>query len=215
MYGVGLALTFDEFGLWFHLGGSYWQRASFDAVVVIGGPAGTRRSDVASLPAASLGHGCVAPRGRQHLRRRARRFVRLRRPATPSHSDHRAIPTPAARAGVRRGTCRWQQSQSSNELPLGHIDHHEIGKDRGDQERKIGDRQPLVNPRNVRQRCHRQQRTDRDDDERRDRQARLGRLRKGLPVVRITKSTSVWVASDSTNHPVWNSARGVEGCNST
>lgn len=34
-YGVGLALTFDEFGLWLHLGGSYWQRASFDAVVVI------------------------------------------------------------------------------------------------------------------------------------------------------------------------------------
>jgi hypothetical protein len=35
LYGVGLALTFDEFGLWLHLGGSYWQRASFDAVVVI------------------------------------------------------------------------------------------------------------------------------------------------------------------------------------
>jgi hypothetical protein len=35
-YGVGLALTFDEFGLWVHLGGSYWQRASFDAVVVVG-----------------------------------------------------------------------------------------------------------------------------------------------------------------------------------
>lgn len=37
VYGVGLALTFDEFGLWVHLGGSYWQRASFDAVVVIAG----------------------------------------------------------------------------------------------------------------------------------------------------------------------------------
>jgi hypothetical protein len=35
VYGIGLALTFDEFGLWLHLGGSYWQRASFDAVVVI------------------------------------------------------------------------------------------------------------------------------------------------------------------------------------
>jgi hypothetical protein len=34
-YGVGLALTFDEFGMWVHLGGSYWQRASYDAVVVI------------------------------------------------------------------------------------------------------------------------------------------------------------------------------------
>jgi hypothetical protein len=30
LYGIGLALTFDEFGLWLHLGGSYWQRASFD-----------------------------------------------------------------------------------------------------------------------------------------------------------------------------------------
>jgi hypothetical protein len=34
-YGVGLALTFDEFGMWLHLGGAYWQRASFDAVTVI------------------------------------------------------------------------------------------------------------------------------------------------------------------------------------
>ena len=35
IYGVSMALTFDEFGMWLHLGGSYWQRASFDAVVVI------------------------------------------------------------------------------------------------------------------------------------------------------------------------------------
>ena len=35
LYGIGLALTFDEFGMWLHLGGGYWQRASFDAVVVI------------------------------------------------------------------------------------------------------------------------------------------------------------------------------------
>jgi hypothetical protein len=34
-YGIGLALTFDEFGMWLHLGGGYWQRASFDAVVAI------------------------------------------------------------------------------------------------------------------------------------------------------------------------------------
>jgi len=40
VYGVGLGLTFDEFGLWLHLGGSYWQRASFDAVTVIGGMLG-------------------------------------------------------------------------------------------------------------------------------------------------------------------------------
>ncbi len=37
IYGVGLGLTFDEFGMWVHLGGSYWQRASFDAVVVVAG----------------------------------------------------------------------------------------------------------------------------------------------------------------------------------
>ncbi len=35
LYAVGMALTFDEFGMWFHLGGSYWQRGSFDAVVVL------------------------------------------------------------------------------------------------------------------------------------------------------------------------------------
>jgi len=35
LYGVGLALTYDEFGMWLHLGGSYWQRASVDAVIVV------------------------------------------------------------------------------------------------------------------------------------------------------------------------------------
>src|SRR5580700_2535278 len=35
VYGFSMALTFDEFGMWLHLGGSYWQRASFDAVVVL------------------------------------------------------------------------------------------------------------------------------------------------------------------------------------
>lgn len=34
-YGFGLALTFDEFGMWLHLGGSYWQRASYDAFIVL------------------------------------------------------------------------------------------------------------------------------------------------------------------------------------
>ena len=34
-YGFGMALTFDEFGLWLHLGGSYWQRASYDAVILL------------------------------------------------------------------------------------------------------------------------------------------------------------------------------------
>lgn len=35
LYGFGMALTFDEFGMWLHLGGSYWQRGSFDAVIVL------------------------------------------------------------------------------------------------------------------------------------------------------------------------------------
>ena len=34
-YGVAMGLTFDEFGMWLHLGGSYWQRASVDAVLVV------------------------------------------------------------------------------------------------------------------------------------------------------------------------------------
>jgi len=47
LYGVGLALTFDEFGMWLHLGGDYWQRASLDAVAII---------------ACLLALVCVAPR---------------------------------------------------------------------------------------------------------------------------------------------------------
>jgi hypothetical protein len=35
VYGIAMGLTFDEFGMWLHLGGSYWQRASFDATVVV------------------------------------------------------------------------------------------------------------------------------------------------------------------------------------
>jgi hypothetical protein len=35
VYAIGLALTFDEFGMWLHLGGPYWQRSSFDAVIIV------------------------------------------------------------------------------------------------------------------------------------------------------------------------------------
>src|SRR5205809_1238560 len=35
IYGIGLGLTFDEFGMWLHLNGDYWQRASFDAIIVL------------------------------------------------------------------------------------------------------------------------------------------------------------------------------------
>jgi hypothetical protein len=36
VYGIGMGLTFDEFGMWIHLGGSYWQRASWDGITVVG-----------------------------------------------------------------------------------------------------------------------------------------------------------------------------------
>ena len=35
LYAIGLALTFDEFGMWLHLHDGYWQRASFDAIILI------------------------------------------------------------------------------------------------------------------------------------------------------------------------------------
>ncbi len=35
LYGIGMGLTFDEFGMWIHLGGGYWQRASWDAVTIL------------------------------------------------------------------------------------------------------------------------------------------------------------------------------------
>jgi hypothetical protein len=35
LYGIGLALTFDEFGMWLYLDSDYWQRASYDAVAAI------------------------------------------------------------------------------------------------------------------------------------------------------------------------------------
>jgi len=34
-YGMAMALTFDEFGMWLQLGGSYWQRASVDAIILV------------------------------------------------------------------------------------------------------------------------------------------------------------------------------------
>ncbi len=47
IYGMGLALTFDEFGMWLHLGGSYLPRVSYDAVVIVAGLLGL----LASAPA--------------------------------------------------------------------------------------------------------------------------------------------------------------------
>lgn len=35
LYGIGLGLTFDEFALWLHLEEHYWERVSYDAIVII------------------------------------------------------------------------------------------------------------------------------------------------------------------------------------
>ncbi|MDF1498336.1 MAG: hypothetical protein P1P85_03215 [Patescibacteria group bacterium] len=36
LYGIGLGLTFDEFGMWLKLENDYWTRMSYDAIVIIG-----------------------------------------------------------------------------------------------------------------------------------------------------------------------------------
>ena len=55
---IGLGLTFDEFGMWLHLGGLYWQRASFDAVTVISAMLAlvAYGSTIRHWPAAPLDH---------------------------------------------------------------------------------------------------------------------------------------------------------------
>lgn len=35
LYGIGLALTFDEFGMWIRLQDNYWIRQSYDAVIIV------------------------------------------------------------------------------------------------------------------------------------------------------------------------------------
>ena len=35
IYGIGLALAFDEFGMWLHLKNNYWLRQSYDGVIII------------------------------------------------------------------------------------------------------------------------------------------------------------------------------------
>lgn len=35
LYGVGLALAFDEFGMWLRLEDNYWLRQSYDAVIIL------------------------------------------------------------------------------------------------------------------------------------------------------------------------------------
>jgi hypothetical protein len=61
-YGIAMALTFDEFGMWLHLGGSYWQRASVDAIIVV---------------AAMLGLIAFAPAIRSFESRHVKAFIAL------------------------------------------------------------------------------------------------------------------------------------------
>jgi len=35
IYGVGLGLTFDEFGMWIRLQDDYWVRQSYDAIIIV------------------------------------------------------------------------------------------------------------------------------------------------------------------------------------
>ncbi len=35
IYGVGLGLTFDEFGMWVRLEDNYWIRQSYDAIIIV------------------------------------------------------------------------------------------------------------------------------------------------------------------------------------
>ncbi len=35
LYGIGLGLTFDEFYIWFSLNDNYWNRLSYDAIIII------------------------------------------------------------------------------------------------------------------------------------------------------------------------------------
>ncbi len=35
LYGAGLALSFDEFGMWLRLQDNYWVRQSYDAILII------------------------------------------------------------------------------------------------------------------------------------------------------------------------------------
>lgn len=35
IYGIGLGLTFDEFGMWIRLQDNYWVRQSYDAVIIV------------------------------------------------------------------------------------------------------------------------------------------------------------------------------------
>jgi len=35
MFGIGLGLTFDEFGMWIRLQDNYWVRQSYDAIIIL------------------------------------------------------------------------------------------------------------------------------------------------------------------------------------
>jgi hypothetical protein len=77
LYGVGAALTLDEFALWLNLRDVYWERegrASLDAVMLFG-----------ALVSAGLWGG-------PFLRASGRQAMRFLRRSIPEHARHRAPP---------------------------------------------------------------------------------------------------------------------------
>ena len=106
-YGIAMALTFDEFGMWLHLGGSYWQRASIDASVVVAAvlafiayARSIETFEARHVPGFHRLRHCLA-----HLRRRALRGFHL-------HRQHRGTSPARARAGVIALTDAFPHSSS-------------------------------------------------------------------------------------------------------
>jgi hypothetical protein len=202
VYGVGLALTFDEFDLWFHLGGSYWQRASFDAVVVIGGLLGLVAptwhhfrphhwaTAVLLLVAVSI-FGVALVDSFDYADQLLLR-IQIIEQSQPRCAEVTGAISVCGESPRRLASSRFATSTSMRYVAVAGIRNmkYEAGSLVNPKSAAMGiagSTMPTATIASVVIVSH-----------------RLGRLRNGLPIVRITKRTSVCVASDSTNHPVWN-----------
>jgi len=110
LYGIGMGLTFDEFGMWIHLGGSYWQRASWDAITVVAASFGPDRVCPIhqTLPTLPLVHGCSPGTGIDCICSLVHQILSIRRQKTstedPDHRVHSATLNPAwALCGQEKG----------------------------------------------------------------------------------------------------------------